>query len=66
MPARGIQNDLGGAHHHDVAPGTIAGHAAPHGDASTSFTPTQASAYPFHCSVPGHRETGMTGTLTVE
>jgi uncharacterized cupredoxin-like copper-binding protein len=29
------------------------------------FTPTQPGTYAFYCSVPGHRATGMVGTLIV-
>ncbi len=32
---------------------------------SGSFTPSQAGTYTFYCSVPGHIDAGMTGTLTV-
>ena len=30
------------------------------------FTPTGSGTYEFYCSVPGHREAGMTGTLVVQ
>jgi nitrite reductase (NO-forming) len=30
------------------------------------FKPTQAGTYTFYCSLPGHREAGMVGTLIVE
>jgi plastocyanin len=34
-------------------------------NATFSFTPSQAGTYTFYCNVPGHKEGGMTGTLTV-
>ena len=33
--------------------------------ASGSFTPSAAGAYEYFCDVPGHREAGMVGALTV-
>ena len=30
-----------------------------------TFTPGTAGTYMFYCDVPGHKEAGMTGTLTV-
>ena len=39
-------------------------------DASKSgtveFTPTKAGSYAFYCTVPGHKESGMLGTLIVK
>lgn len=30
-----------------------------------TFTPTQAGTFVFYCDTPGHKEAGMTGTLTI-
>ena len=41
--------------------------AADAGDTATiEFTPLEAGEYAFYCTVPGHREAGMEGTLIVE
>ena len=32
---------------------------------SVTFIPTKPGTYEFFCAVPGHKEAGMTGTLTV-
>lgn len=41
-------------------------HAAPKANATTELTPTASGTYEFYCSIPGHREAGMKGTLTVQ
>lgn len=33
---------------------------------SVSFTPNTAGSFPFICTVPGHADKGMTGTITVQ
>ena len=35
-------------------------------EAALEFTPASKGTYKFYCSVPGHREAGMEGVLTVE
>ena len=30
-----------------------------------TFTPTTAGTFTFYCNTPGHKEAGMTGTLTI-
>lgn len=39
--------------------------AMPGQDNVLEFTPTQAGTYEFFCSVAGHKDAGMTGTLVV-
>ena len=72
LPATDIDDDSRAGHDHGshdhgaVAAGTIVGHAAPHEQARVWFTPVQRGRYEFFCSLPGHRESGMRGVLTVE
>lgn len=40
-------------------------HAAAGKTESLLFTPTEAGAYRFYCTVAGHQQSGMVGTLTV-
>ena len=40
--------------------------AKPKASATGEFTPTTAGTYEYYCSVPGHREAGMKGTLVVQ
>lgn len=35
------------------------------GDNTISFTPSEPGVYEYHCTVEGHKEGGMVGTLTV-
>ncbi len=39
--------------------------AAPGGSALLEFTPTEPGEYEFYCTVPGHKEAGMVGTLVI-
>ena len=40
--------------------------AKPKASATGEFTPTASGTYEFYCSVPGHREAGMKGTLVIQ
>ena len=44
-----------------IAPGPVVGH----GGVSQVVANLQPGTYTFYCTVPGHRQAGMTGTLTV-
>lgn len=39
---------------------------SPGKSASFTFTPDKAGTYKFECTVPGHADAGMVGTLTVK
>ncbi len=49
----------------DLKPGTVHLVAEIGERISVTFTP-RAGTFEFYCSVPGHREAGMTGTITVD
>jgi uncharacterized cupredoxin-like copper-binding protein len=46
----------GAIHELELKPGAIA---------EWFFTPLKAGTYELHCSIPGHSEAGMKGTLTI-
>jgi uncharacterized cupredoxin-like copper-binding protein len=63
-------NDAGAALIHDWTVDNLGGQKVqvvvqPNSQGSVQFTAPAAGAFPFYCSQPGHREAGMTGTLTV-
>jgi uncharacterized cupredoxin-like copper-binding protein len=39
--------------------------AEPGATGHMTFTPTQPGSYEFYCTVPGHKDAGMVGTMTV-
>jgi uncharacterized cupredoxin-like copper-binding protein len=64
LPATNVKSAEKGGHGHGPA-GAIVGHPKPKGEVTVSFTPTTPGTYDITCSLPGHRELGMVGTLTV-
>ena len=59
-----LDNTHGAPHSFDIDELNV--HAPAAGQQSLIiFKPAQPGAYTFYCSVPGHREAGMVGTLVV-
>lgn len=40
-------------------------HASGKSEATLTFTPLKSGVFEFYCSIPGHKENGMIGTITV-
>ena len=57
------QHERLGSGHHDE--GVVAAHAEPGTTATVIFTATEVGEYEFACTIPGHKEAGMVGTLVV-
>jgi uncharacterized cupredoxin-like copper-binding protein len=70
FPTEGTAEQTGGSDHgagHGSGEGTGLHVAALGGQrASLEFTPSKPGTYEFWCTVPGHKEAGMTGTLVVQ
>lgn len=47
------------------APGAVPGQIVNPGQVSTTTATLGPGSYQYYCTVPGHREAGMVGTLTV-
>lgn len=67
IPAKAAESH-GDSHDHGAAGAGPQLHvAADAGKTGTlEFTPTEAGTYTFYCTVAGHKEAGMTGTLVVK
>ena len=59
----GVSSAHGSAH--GSAPEAVHVAAGPGKTSTLTFTPLVAGEFPVACSVPGHKEAGMVGTLTV-
>lgn len=57
--------DLPGEHE-GADSSTLALHTRPNGTARLTFRTEQKGAFDFYCTIPGHREAGMVGKLTVQ
>jgi uncharacterized cupredoxin-like copper-binding protein len=55
-----------GEHHPHGGENVLALHTDVGETQSVTFRALEAGEYEFYCTIPGHRESGMTGTLTVE
>ncbi|OZU89110.1 hypothetical protein CIL03_08860 [Virgibacillus indicus] len=53
------------SHNHGLSANTIHLHAEPGKKETISFTPVEKGIYKFVCTIPGHKESGMIGTLKV-
>ena len=69
FPMEGMAEDTGGMEHDmgDAAADPELHMAAAGGQSATlEFTPSKPGTYEFWCTVAGHKEAGMTGTLVVQ
>ncbi|MDY0407173.1 plastocyanin/azurin family copper-binding protein [Virgibacillus sp. 179-BFC.A HS] len=53
------------SHNHGETANTIHLHAVPGKKQTVTFTPTEQGVYRFVCTIPGHKESGMLGTMKV-
>ena len=61
----GSGSHAGHAGHDSPDPAALHVHSDAGRDTTTTFTPTQKGTYTVYCTVPGHKEAGMTATLVV-
>jgi uncharacterized cupredoxin-like copper-binding protein len=68
IPLNGMAQGAGGSAEHMHMTGDSAVHVAANAGATSTieFTPSTSGTYEFECSVAGHKDAGMVGTLTVK
>ena len=54
-----------GAHHAGATPDMLVVHVTATGDGSITFHTDEKGTFAFYCTIPGHKEAGMVGTMTV-
>ncbi|WP_409254055.1 cupredoxin domain-containing protein [Bacillus sp. SCS-153A] len=56
----------GQGHGHHTSQGSFHLHAEANSSSQQDFLPAEKGVYVFYCTIPGHKENGMTGTLIVQ
>lgn len=54
-----------GAHHAGATPDMLVVHVTASGDGSITFHTDEKGTFAFYCTIPGHKEAGMVGKMTV-
>ncbi len=65
LPAKDVKRVTAGHGGHGGGGDEIVGHAKPKQTVTVRFTPLQTGDFEIFCSLPGHKEGGMVGVLTV-
>lgn len=65
LEAKNIKSVTAGHGGHSKGSAEIVGHAKPKQTVTVRFTPLGTGDFEIFCSVPGHKEGGMVGVLTV-
>ena len=59
------EGEATGGHHAGVTPSTFIVHTMANENGSITFRTEQKGTYQFYCSLPGHKDAGMVGEMTV-
>jgi uncharacterized cupredoxin-like copper-binding protein len=54
-----------GAHHAGATPNMLVVHVTANGTGSITFRTDQKGTFVFNCTIPGHKDAGMVGEMTV-